>query len=213
MSKTTEEFREHLFVLNGGDYAKAAGIKVYVAYRPAITGRGGMSARWQIVGNGFKTDPDAHWQDYGQKTFGVYARDEKDRRLQEALAWASEQYGIPAWERSPFGAYVPTGTVAAMKDRLKQAKANPDLKAYYATIDLPEAWETTDGRHRADKGLPVVVTVAAYTRHGAATALWPEVEVDPSAFQIKHPDALQNMVEGQVTAPLARMGTVTLKQP
>jgi len=213
MSKTTEEFREHLFLHNASNYASAAGLKVHVDYRPTITGRGYTSARWQVVGIGFQTDPGGHFQDNGQKTFSIMGRDQKQARLQEALDWASERYGISSWERSPYGSYVPTGTVAAMKARLKAAKNDPGLKAYYAIIDLPEEWSSLDERYRLDKGRPTEVTVAARSREDASMALWPEVEVDPSAFQIKHPDALRNMVEGQVTAPLARMGTVTLKQP
>lgn len=44
-----------------------------------------------------KTDPTAHWTDYGQKRFGG----PRDEALPAALAWASEKYGVAAWAVDP----------------------------------------------------------------------------------------------------------------
>ncbi len=120
-----DELREHLNVFNAHNYATVAGVNVWIDYRPQVTGRGYQSAAWQVFGNGFQTEDSperAHWRNYGLKTFNVFRREYKQSQLEAALAWASERYGIPEWERTPFGSYVPKGTVAIMRAKLADAK-------------------------------------------------------------------------------------------
>ena len=103
-------------VFNPHGLAKhCGGLTVYVEYSPQDLGRIAHFAKWQVIRIGYKTDPDGHWSDNGHKTFTAYnPREEKEKQLQAALAWASERYGITEWERSPFGSYHPKGTGAAI---------------------------------------------------------------------------------------------------
>lgn len=86
------------------EYAEATGnpVPVYVGYRTQESGRAYQSAAWQVHRPGYKTDPEGHWRDYGDKTFNVFApmTVEKATKLEEAKAWASERYGVTAWART-----------------------------------------------------------------------------------------------------------------
>lgn len=100
-----ERVHELTGVVNSYDliraYAEATGTEVlpYIAYRRQVTGRGYKSAAWQIHRPGFKTDdgPNPHWRDYGNKTFNVFSRDQKQPQLEAAKAWVAERYGITEW--------------------------------------------------------------------------------------------------------------------
>lgn len=81
--------------------------KICVYYSPQTTGVTARYGEWVVGGIGFRTN----WRDEGRKTFTVHHRDYKEPKLQEAIAWAEEKYGIDAWERSPFGSYHPVGTL------------------------------------------------------------------------------------------------------
>lgn len=98
---------------------------VYVDYRPQETGRAFLSAAWQVVRPGFKTDPNSYWRDYGHKTFDVWrpGKDKEPKRL-EAIAWASERYGFDPdeWVKTPFGSYMPASVLApVLKELLADA--------------------------------------------------------------------------------------------
>lgn len=49
----------------------------------------------------------APWYDYGAKKFIVFGREEKQAKLEEATAWASQHFKVAEWVRTPFGSYVP----------------------------------------------------------------------------------------------------------
>lgn len=66
----------------------------------------------------FKTDPDAAWYDYGCKAF-VGKRAES---MPQALAWATDQYGVSEWAPSPFGGYIPKAILDAAKKAAKEHK-------------------------------------------------------------------------------------------
>jgi hypothetical protein len=104
---------------NAHDFADG---RVFIDYRPAESGGMYESARWQVVWAGHKTDLKAHWRDYGCKTFDVYRRDEKEPRLFFAKKWASEEYGITKWERTPFGSWMDAGFVAQRLAQLKEKR-------------------------------------------------------------------------------------------
>lgn len=128
MSKASDALREALNVVNGHDVAKlarTAGLPdVYLTYHPNEYGRRGRFARWAVVRPGFKTDPTAHWEDRGCKTFTVYERDHKPVQLAEAKAWAGERYGVEAWATIPGlpGYVFPASVVAHVKAALKNHK-------------------------------------------------------------------------------------------
>jgi hypothetical protein len=91
---------------------KAGGKGVVVSYWGAE--RGLCFARWAVIHPDYKTDPNGHWMDNGNKTFSVYSRKDKEPKRLEAIAWASARYGITGeWERDPWGDYHPSGTLAA----------------------------------------------------------------------------------------------------
>lgn len=107
---------------------------LYVAYSPQDLGRGGNSARWTVKGIGFDTHPKAPWYQYGCKAFypdisQPLNKINKDATRDKALAWASENYGVTEWERSPFGSYHPKGTLAALNTVPPSAR----LKGNYET--------------------------------------------------------------------------------
>ena len=88
--------------------------KVFIPYSPQEIGMASQFAKWQVYRIGWKTDPEAHWTNDGQKTFNVFrpATPEKEEQRLAAISWATEKYGISEWERSPFGSYHPVGTLA-----------------------------------------------------------------------------------------------------
>lgn len=62
---------------------------------------------WQVYSPYRKTDPDAHWSDYGSKTFPYLTRAESAQAMKEALRWASD-YWTGEWKRNREGDYVPS---------------------------------------------------------------------------------------------------------
>ena len=90
--------------------------KVCIVYSPQEMGRAYRPATWRVYRIGYHTDSGAHWTDYGNKTFNCFRpREDKLLQFQAAVAWATEQYGIREWERTPFGSYHPKGTLARVK--------------------------------------------------------------------------------------------------
>lgn len=111
MKLTKNILREQYEVHNPFEIAKKTNTKVYIDYCTALHGRMARNACWQVLGVGFNTDPDAPWYNYGNKTFNVWGRDDKESKRLEAISWTSEKYGIAEWEKSPFGSYHPKGTL------------------------------------------------------------------------------------------------------
>lgn len=93
-------------VFNPHNFAAVEGAPVYVSYRKEESGRAYQSAAWQVIRVGLKTDPDAHWRDQGNATFGVYRRDQKATQEVAAKAWASERYGVTEWAKTPYGTWM-----------------------------------------------------------------------------------------------------------
>jgi hypothetical protein len=90
----------------------------YVAYSTPTTGLGSRSGRWTINRPGYKTDSkEGHWTDNYNKTFSCFGREDKELRRIEAIAWASQRYGISNsdWEKDPFGAYHPKEVLERVK--------------------------------------------------------------------------------------------------
>ena len=110
MRLTKNQLREYK-VFNPYNLASVTKSKLYIDYSPQDIGQGGRSSHWSVVGIDFHTDPDAHWQDNGNKSFLVWGRTDKDSKLQEAMDWVKEIHGITEWERDPFGGYQIKGTL------------------------------------------------------------------------------------------------------
>ena len=114
MKRITKADLKGMNIINPWDLAGCQNSpKVYVDYYPQQTGWASRSAHWSVIRVGFRTDPNATWQYGSNKTFACYTpkQDKEPRRL-DALAWATERYGITEWEFSPFGSYHPKGTLA-----------------------------------------------------------------------------------------------------
>ena len=113
--RITRETLRLLRLITPRDIARAGPEpRIFIDYMPQDLTRGGHNAKWQVYGVGFKTDPEGHWDDYGNKTFDCWrpSVDKEPQRL-AAIAWATKQYGVKEWERSLYGSYHPAGTVAA----------------------------------------------------------------------------------------------------
>ena len=98
-------------VINTWDQLVAAGGGVAVSYRAAHD-RACVPARWVVFrvdanGHGVKTDPGAHWTDNGCKTFSCHSRETKKMAEAAALAWATEHYGVTAWDKNRMRDWVP----------------------------------------------------------------------------------------------------------
>lgn len=112
----TKEGWRALRVFNSAELCRRGGRGVYVSYCPAQAGREARFAYWCVLSPGSKTDPGGHWSDGYNKTFTVRARDEKEAKRLEAIAWAAEVYKIEGeWERDPWGDYHPAGTLEAAR--------------------------------------------------------------------------------------------------
>lgn len=107
-------------------------------------GRGGRGSYIAVWSPKFETDPNAHWQDSGRKTWSMQRKqwleddatarfgkrvcneplaEFRQRYIDAAITWAHENYpGLPEgpWERDPFGGYHPAGTLAALDVYLQQ---------------------------------------------------------------------------------------------
>lgn len=68
----------------------------------------------------FITDPKAHWSDHGRKAFVG----NRSKSMPQALAWATETYGITEWVPSPFGgSKIPKLVLDKAKEFLKGVPA------------------------------------------------------------------------------------------
>lgn len=130
MSKAADDLRDLLSIYNphnASQFAKErGGVGVYLSFRPTQRGRAYLSAAWQVVRPGYKTDasPEAHWTDYGHKTFSVFMREGRVEAEQQAREWASERYGVEEWVKVSGlpGALYPAQDAAIIKDALKAAR-------------------------------------------------------------------------------------------
>jgi hypothetical protein len=123
MSKLTEQFRT-VGVFNAWEFAGKG--NVYIEYFAGESGRGCRCARFQVVRPGYKTDPDAHWQDNYCKTVTCWGRSDKERALAEIKAWASHRYDIKEWARTPYGSWMDAkfveSRIAELKAQVKKVE-------------------------------------------------------------------------------------------
>lgn len=78
---------------------------VSISYHPRPTGRMGMAqiSKSVVYSPFFKTDPNAPWYDYGNKTFSG----KRSESFEKAKEWASETYGIKEWKANRMRCHVP----------------------------------------------------------------------------------------------------------
>lgn len=105
MSKLTDELKEYLKVFNPHNFTSIGGGKVWVEYDPQQTGRMavGHASGYNVHGVGFKVDPDGPWYNYGAAVFTPFHyKGDRHKARDEALKWASEQFGITEWVKAPW---------------------------------------------------------------------------------------------------------------
>ena len=81
--------------------------KVYLLYSPATDGHIARYAQWSFRQNG-------RGGEIKGSTLHSPSKDKENYRV-ALLKWATNEYGITEWERSPFGSYHPVGTLARAK--------------------------------------------------------------------------------------------------
>lgn len=99
MSKLKDKLREH-HIVNTYDLLVKFGVggrDVACGFTGAGDARSCRCAATQVWRPKHNTDPRAAWYNYGRKTF-VGARAES---LPQAIAWATERYGITEWVSDP----------------------------------------------------------------------------------------------------------------
>jgi len=109
--KITKEILNNIQIYNSHGIAQKAVNKLFLTFTSAETGRASRPAKWSVFGMGFATDPHAHWQEMGNKTFTVGRRDEKEPMRLEAVKWVKEKYDIDLTDRDAWGNYHPAGTL------------------------------------------------------------------------------------------------------
>lgn len=112
MNYTKNQLRE-LKIYNPHNLAHTGHSKLYIGYTIGESGRLERYPYWAVIGIDFKVAPNSGWHDFGTKRFDVTCRANKIPRLNEAIQWCYEKYGIPKdqWEKDAFGGYQIKGTI------------------------------------------------------------------------------------------------------
>lgn len=116
MSKFTDSLRG-IDIYNPWSFAEHG--QPFISYHAQTNRRSCLLSKWVVSRRGFKTDPSGPWYDHGDKSF-VACRADKEDRLNEAKAWASERYGIKEWAKTPFGSWMDADYVKRRVSELKQ---------------------------------------------------------------------------------------------
>jgi hypothetical protein len=87
--------------VNAGTIQKDQAISVSYRARPGEVSKAVVGSPY------FKTDEDAHWMDYGRKTFSAHFNGGWRKSIEVAKEWATETYGISEWARNRVGDWVP----------------------------------------------------------------------------------------------------------
>lgn len=104
----------------------------FVTYRNAVL-KDGVTAAWQVVTPGRSTNVHGHYRDHYNQTFEVENARSADARsavLRQALAWASERYGISSdeWVKTPFGGYTSKAHLGARLRELLPREFDPNYR-------------------------------------------------------------------------------------
>jgi hypothetical protein len=123
--KLTKKLLQDRRLVNSFQVCEAGGGKVFIVYRHRGGSRSMIIPAWKVAGVGISTDPEAHWTDYGSKTFSCsFSR--RAEQLEEAKHWASEKYGIEEWVHDPFGGWQDKRVYDRVLDLVKSPPAEED---------------------------------------------------------------------------------------
>ncbi len=126
MAKLTEDLKAYLQVRNVNEFVRlgrqlGARADVYVAFSPRNTV---IPSSWQVGSISHQVAPGGFWAHNGRKSFTGQKSDAAAR--QQALDWAAERYGIPAWTKLTLAGdstWVPADTYDLVMAELKRQKA------------------------------------------------------------------------------------------
>jgi hypothetical protein len=111
MSKLTDKLRER-GVFNPHNFY---GPQPYIGQRVKGGSRDVVPSSWQVHKAGLSLS--TAWYDYGAKSFSYSGVASRKEALAEAIAWASERFGIKNWAKDPFGSY---GDAEYIRNRIKE---------------------------------------------------------------------------------------------
>lgn len=131
--------------------------KVFVIYRPQMTGRAHQNAAWQVIRPGYKTDSQGSWRDNGHKTFNVWAKgnsthnEVKEQQRLAAIAWSTEKYGITEWVRDPFGDYQEKTTIDRVVAMVKSKAATERVTSKAHSLSKPNKNRNEHGYSQSNR--------------------------------------------------------------
>jgi hypothetical protein len=108
MSKLTDYYMT-LGICNACGFAGTG--NVFIDYYP-YDDLSNSGREYVVCRPGFQTNPnDKRWFNYGNKVFPLssYAGSVAERRrlaLRDAQEWASKEFGVAKWKRTPFGSWM-----------------------------------------------------------------------------------------------------------
>jgi hypothetical protein len=120
--KLTKKLLNENKIYNSWGISELTGKPPFIAFSPALHGRGSRNAKWQVIRIGFNTDPKVAWYDNYNKTFDIWNRQEKEPKLAEAKAWVKEKYSLDMTERDVWGNWHVTGTMYKLKEIIQGNK-------------------------------------------------------------------------------------------
>ncbi|MFA5299854.1 MAG: hypothetical protein WC389_16845 [Lutibacter sp.] len=100
-------------IYNSYDIATLTNNNFYIEYVPATKDLASHYAYWAT----YRIDGKHLWRN----KFTVTHREQKHLKLQEAIAWTKEKYGLDCSEKDPFGAYQVVGTMAKIQQKIAPA--------------------------------------------------------------------------------------------
>jgi hypothetical protein len=110
---------------NEYDIIKLVNTGIMILFYPRIRGRFSRPSRWAVVYfNGGKekmTDKDAVYYDNYHKTFTIWNKEEKEKRLDEAINWCKEKFeGNIEFEKGPFNSWYLKGMLEKLQENLTE---------------------------------------------------------------------------------------------
>lgn len=98
----------------------------FIMYRNGYKKKNVISA-WQVLVNNRRTDPEGQYRDGFNKTFVVDA-DAQVSALGHAKAWASQEYDVTDWVKTPFGSWTSQAHLQTRLGTLMPETFDPDYR-------------------------------------------------------------------------------------
>lgn len=98
----------------------------FIMYRNGYKKKNVISA-WQVLVNNRRTDPEGQYRDGFNKTFAVDG-DAQVSALGHAKAWASQEYNVTDWVKTPFGSWTSQTHLQTRLGTLMPEMFDPDYR-------------------------------------------------------------------------------------